>query len=188
MAGGHQIKNQNVLHFLTFTVVGWIDIFTRDTYREIIIESFEYCKREKGLILYAYVIMSNHIHIIVKTDSEKGLSAVIRDFKKFTAKKIISELNNNKESRRDWMLQLFKHYAKSNKRNAEYQFWKQDNHPIELVSRKWIVQKLDYIHLNPVNGGWVDLTEDYKYSSARNYAGLKGVMEVEFLDVGWSLS
>ena len=184
MAKGYTISDQKGLHFLTFTVVGWVDVFTRDIYRQIVMDSFRYCIAEKGLILHAYVIMSNHIHIIGSTENDEGLSAIIRDFKKFTSAKIIKEIENNKqESRREWMLRLFKYYAKFNSNNPKNQFWKQDNRPIELVSLKWIRQKLDYIHLNPVRAKWVEFEDDYLYSSARNYSEGKGLINVELLDL-----
>lgn len=79
------------------------------------------------------------------------------------------------------MLRLFKYYAKFNTNNSKYQFWKQDNRPIELVSEKWIQQKVDYIHLNPVKAKYVEFEEDYIYSSARNYAGKSSPILVAFL-------
>lgn len=180
--GGHRIINQNELHFLTFTVVGWVDIFTRKIYRDIIMESLEYSIKERGLLLFAYVVMSNHLHLIARTENPVGLSAVIRDFKKFTSKKILKTIQESpKESRKEWMLQLFSDYGKNNKNNSEYQFWTQHNKPMELVSPKWINQKLHYIHLNPVKAGWVELPEEYLYSSAKNYVGLEGLIPVEIL-------
>lgn len=181
--GGYKITDQQGIHFLTFTTVGWVDVFTRKAYKDIVIDSLKYCIEEKGLVLYAYVIMSNHVHIIASTGNEKGLSFIIRDFKTFTSKKIIKAIqDNNQESRREWMIRLFKYYAKNNKRNTEFQFWKQDNHPIELISPKWIQQKLYYVHYNPVAAGIVDEPEQYLYSSARNYVGEVGLIDVEILD------
>ena len=78
--GGHQIINQNAMHYVTFTTVGWVDIFTRKAYRDILIESLKYCQEKKGLILFGYVIMSNHMHLMIRTDSEKGLSSIVRDY------------------------------------------------------------------------------------------------------------
>lgn len=180
---GHKIINQHSLHFLTFTVVGWIDVFTRKRYKDILIESMKYCQKEKGLYLNAFVIMSNHMHIIAHSPESK-LSDIIRDFKKYTSKEIIKAITENpKESRAEWMLKLFKYYAKYNKNNATYQFWKQDNRPIELINPKWINQKINYIHLNPVRAGIVELPEQYVYSSARNYLGESGVLELELIDV-----
>ena len=180
---GYKIENQNGLHFLTFTVVGWVDVFTRKRYRDIFIDSLKYCTQNKELLLFSYVIISNHVHLIVRTDSEAGLSAIIRDLKTFTSKKIIkSIIEDPGESRSEWMLRLFKYYAKYNSNNSKYQFWIQKNHPIELVSPKWINQKLDYIHLNPVEAGIVELPEHYLYSSARNYVGQEGLIDVEIMD------
>ncbi len=182
--GGHKIINQNNLHFVTFTVVGWLDVFTRKIYKDIIVDSLKYCIKEKGLLLFCYVIMSNHIHLIVRTDREAGLSAIIRDFKTFTSKQIVKTIIENPgESRREWMLRLFKYYAKYNSKNGEYQFWKQNNKPIELASIEWINQKLNYIHMNPVNAGLVEAPEHYIYSSARNYLDMEGLIEVELLDL-----
>jgi len=82
------------------------------------------------------------------------------------------------------MLKLFKYYAKYNKNNTKYQFWKLDNRPIELSSPKWINQKLAYIHLNPVRAGIVDKAADYLYSSAGRYIGGEGQIEMELLDIG----
>jgi REP element-mobilizing transposase RayT len=92
-------------------------------------------------------------------------------------------LMSEKESRKEWMIRLFKYYAKYNKNNKDYQFWQQDNKPIELESPKWIIQKLNYIHLNPVRNGIVLEAEDYAYSSARTYAGGSGYLEIEKIEL-----
>ena len=80
-------------YYITMTVVGWIDIFTRKNHRDGIIDSLKYCQNEKGLIIYAYVIMSNHIHMVVDSNGLFTLKEIIRDFKKFTSKKILEQLN-----------------------------------------------------------------------------------------------
>ncbi len=105
---GHKIINQNNIHYLTFTVVGWLDIFTRKDYKDIIIESMIYCIKHKGLNVHAYVIMSNHIHLILSASTGNSLSNIVRDFKKHTSKKIVKTIvENPKESRSEWMLGLF---------------------------------------------------------------------------------
>jgi REP element-mobilizing transposase RayT len=181
---GHKIVNQNAPHFVTLSVVGWIDVFSRDMYRKIIIDSLSFCQKEKGLVINAYVIMSNHIHMICYTKEPFLLSEVLRDFKKFTANFIIESIQNNeKESRKKWMLQLFAYFAKYNKNNKIHQFWQQGNHPVELSTPKWINQKLAYIHLNPVRNGLVQQEEDYLYSSAGVYAGREGLLEIEKIEL-----
>ena len=101
------------LYFTTDTVIDWIDIFTRPCYKRIIIESLSYCQKEKGLIIYAWVLMSNHIHMIVGASGENPISSIIRDFKKFTSKAILKELQENiQESRKKWMFNLFEYAGK----------------------------------------------------------------------------
>ncbi|MEP7196680.1 MAG: transposase [Saprospiraceae bacterium] len=181
---GHKIINQNALHFITLTVVGWIDVFERQEYKELLIESLKHCQKEKGLVVCAFVIMSNHIHLIVYTKVGFSLSDIIRDFKKYTAKSLIELiLNNEKESRKDWLLHLFKFFSKFNKNNRTYQFWQQDNYPIELESPTWINQKLAYIHLNPVRSGLVYNAEDYLFSSAGTYVGREGKLQIEIIEL-----
>ena len=88
MKEGYIIRDQSKAHFITATVVDWIDVFTRKMYKDVVIESLAYCIKEKGMLLYGYVIMSNHIHLIMQFEDGK-LSDLIRDFKKFTAKAIL---------------------------------------------------------------------------------------------------
>ena len=179
---GYIIHDQQALYFLTFTVVGWIDIFTRQSYRDIVMESFKYCQQKMGLHLHAYVIMSNHVHLIVSVDEGFTVSGFIRDCKKFTSKKITDAIeNSDTESRKAWMLHQFKYYASLHTRNETYQLWEHDNHPVELSSPAFTQQKIDYIHQNPVNAGLVYRAEDYIYSSASNYAGLDQIVEVDCL-------
>ena len=119
MGKAYQISNQNALYFLTFHVVGWTDIFSRKKYRDIVIDSFTYCRSNMDLEIFAYVIMTNHIHAILRSKTGK-LSDTVRDFKKFTSKQILSEIKNNpKESRKKWLLMIFKYHAKFNKRVNE---------------------------------------------------------------------
>ena len=185
---GHKIINQNGLHFLTPTVVGWIDVFTRKKYKDTIVESLEYCMQHKGMQLFAFVIMSNHIHLIVKAKEGYFLSDIIRDFKTYTSKAIFREIKANpEESRSEWMLRLFKNHARFNSKNKEYQFWKKDNKPIKLTSPDWINKRIMYIHNNPVNSGTVNKPENYIYSSASNYVHGKGVLDVSCIDLGFDI-
>ncbi len=108
---------------------------------------------------------------------------MLRDFKNFTAKALIEAIKEETESRKEWMLWLMARAAEKNKKNENYQFWRQDNHAEELITRPFMRQKLDYLHNNPVSAGWVDAPEDYPYSSARDYFGTrKGALEVMMLD------
>ncbi len=181
MKEGYIIRNQEKIHFITSTVVDWIDVFTRKTYKDVVIESLTFCIENKGMILYGYVIMSNHIHLIVQSEEGK-LSGLIRDFKKFTAKSILEKIQNESESRREWMLERFKKATETHSRNKNYQFWRYGNHAKEIYSHKFMWSKLNYIHLNPVRAGIVKKASHYLYSSASNYVENKGLIEVELVD------
>jgi REP element-mobilizing transposase RayT len=171
------------LYYLTFQIVGWVDIFTRKIYRDIVIESLQYCQQYKGLFLYAYVIMSNHIHLLAQ--SETGdLSGIIRDFKNNTSKKFLEILNDAVESRSDWMKIVFEYHGKFKNKQTN-QVWTHENHAEHIYSQKFIEQKVNYIHNNPVRAGIVMRPEDYLYSSASNYAELDSIMEVLKLDIKW---
>ena len=181
--GGHKIRNKTLPHFITFAVVEWVDVFTRQSYRDILLDSLRYCQKEKGLILNSWCVMSNHFHMIASA-KEENLSDILRDFKKYTSKEIIKAIEcNSLESRKDWMLKIFKDQGSSNTRNKEYQFWRQENCPIELYSPKFSWQKINYIHFNPVRAGIVIRPEDYLYSSAIDYKHMdkRGLLEVVYL-------
>jgi putative transposase len=178
---------QHEPHFLTFTNVEWVDILARKHCKEIIIESLKYCIQHKGLIVFAYVIMSNHMHLVVQLKPEtEGLSGWIRDFKRHTSKQLIAWLlGTQKESRRLWMLDIFRRNAQSTYRNESFQVWQHGSHPFFLYSEKVFRQKIFYIHMNPVTAGIVRTSWEYVYSSAANYAMLKDVpLEVTLLDMG----
>jgi REP element-mobilizing transposase RayT len=184
MSTGYQIKEQSSLHHITLQVVYWIDVFTRPRYRDIVIENLKYCQENKGLIIYAYVIMSNHIHLLVQSTSD-NLSDILRDFKSYTSKKLIESVESDTESRKKWMLFMFKRAAIKHKRNTVYQFWTHENHAEIIYSEKFIRQKIDYIHHNPVRAKIVEHPEDYLYSSARNYAELESMLQIELLTTKW---
>ena len=164
---------ENKAYYLTMTVVGWIDIFSRDVYREILVSSLRHCIREKGLNLYAYVIMTNHLHLIVNSNEPFDLSSTIRDLKKFTSKALINQIIAGPESRREWMLKLFSGFGLDSSRHKEYMFWIPGNHAIELYNSKFTWTKINYIHNNPVRAGFVRRQEDWIYSSISNYLDLE---------------
>jgi REP element-mobilizing transposase RayT len=184
MSEGYKIVNQQGIHFLTFTIVQWADIFTRQIYRDIVIESFNFCIEKKGLLVHAWVIMSNHVHCILSAPGG-NLSGIIRDMKSFTSKKITREIRQVAESRRDWLLMISRYAAGGHARNDEFQVWTHDNHPEELYSMKFIRQKLDYIHLNPVKAGLVHEPHHWIYSSAADYfySRQMGPVKISLLDL-----
>jgi len=168
------------LYFMTDTVVDWVDIFTRPTYKHIIVESLQYCQEQKGLVIHAWVLMSNHLHTIVSTKEEIKIGDVWHDFKKFTSKKILATLEKDiQESRREWMLDRFEFRARNDKRISKYKFWQDGNDGQHIFSIDYLEQKLNYIHNNLVKAEFVSSPENYLYSSAIDYAGEKGLVKVE---------
>lgn len=182
MKEGYVIRDQTLPHFFTITVVDWVDVFSRKNFRDVVLECLTFCVKNKGMILYSYVIMSNHIHLIIQSEEGK-LSDLIRDFKKFTAKTILDKIQTEPESRRDWMLERFKLATETHSRNKNYQFWQLSNHAEEIYSEKFMWSKIDYIHFNPVRAGIVSSPQNYIYSSASNYVIGKGIIDVEIVQI-----
>jgi len=125
--------------------------------------------------------MSNHVHLIARAAKGYHLSDIIRDFKKITHHQMIKIIESNVESRRLWMLHQFKYYASRHSKNDNYQIWTNNNHPEQCIDKPFTDTKLFYTHDNPVRAGIVSEAKDYRYSSASNYAGLGGLLEIELL-------
>ena len=179
----HRINGE--VYFVTDTVVDWVDIFTRPIYKHIVIESLQYCQEHKGLIIYAWVLMSNHLHAIVGSEGEAKVSDIWRDFKKFTSKEIIATIKTEiSESRSEWMLNRFEYSGKNDKKIKNYRFWQEGNDAQGIYLNEYFEQKLNYIHYNPVKAEIVNRPEDYRYSSAIDYAGGKGLLKVVVVQKG----
>lgn len=161
------------LFFITLTVVGWIDVFTRKEYAEEVMKNLNYCIRHKGLNVYSFCLMPSHLHMIC--DAGDGeLSPILRDFKSYTSKQLLKLIiENPKESRKNWLQHLFRYFANLNRHNSELQFWQQHNHPVDLINTDILEQKEEYIHMNPVVSGIVTEPQYYTYSSANWKCGLE---------------
>ena len=172
MGYSYAVRDQQGQYFVTFTVYQWVDVFTRPIYVDILVESIRYCQKNKGLQVYAWVIMSNHIHMIISCESRK-LSDIIRDLKKYTSSKIVNAIENNKnESRKRWLLWLLK-------KKDRIIFWKEGYHGEEITSKSFYESKLNYIHQNPVKARIVEKEDEYLYSSCADYYGTrKGLLKL----------
>jgi putative transposase len=181
MSTKYKIRDQQKLYFVSFAVVYWLDVFIRNEYKNILLDSLKHCQKTKGLEIYAWCIMTSHVHLIIGTTGNK-MEDILRDFKSFTSRSIRNAIQEHpSESRREWMLWLMERAGKKNSNNNDYQFWQQDNHPIELWDNYMMDQKLEYLHMNPVLSGFVDRPEAYLYSSARDYAGEKGLLDIQLI-------
>jgi len=178
-ADNYFITDQNAVYFLTFTVIDWIDVFMRKEYKVVIADSLNYCIENKGLEVYAWCLMSNHLHIVCRAKENFKISDNNRDFKKFTSKTILKMIEKESESRKEWMLYRFRYAGKFDNRITKYKFWQETNHAILLDNTELIEQRINYTHENPVRAMIVSRAEDYLYSSARDYAGEKGFVNVQ---------
>jgi len=156
---------------MTCTVLHWIPVFTRPETMNILIDSLNYLIKN-DLKLYAYIILENHIHLIAQSDQ---LDRDIARFKSYTAKNLIRFLDENKVK---VILDQLAFYKKAHKNDRTYQFWQEGVHPEWIQDEAMMRQKVEYIHNNPVSRGYVDRPEHWRYSSARNYLGMEGLLDV----------
>ncbi len=169
--------NDDSLYFLTLSVIKKIPVFTNLSYMNIILDNFTFYQENQHLRIICYVIMDNHIHMIAS--HPHNLSKVIKNFKSFTAKKLIERLYKDN---RDWILQLMSEHKPDYKQESSFQFWEEGNHPKQIQELKMLNQKIEYIHYNPVKRGLVVNEKDWIYSSASNFLGLDSVFQVDKLD------
>jgi len=178
-ADNYYIDDQNATYFLTFTVVDWLDVFTRKEYKIIIVDSLNYCIKNKGLTVFAWCLMSNHLHLVCRADEGYNISGIIRDFKKYTSKAIANMMSEIPENRKDWMLHRFELAGKFDNRIKKYKFWQETNHAVLLDNVEKIDQRINYIHKNPVRALIVANPHEYLFSSAVDYSGEKGFVDVQ---------
>ena len=181
MSRKYKFLNPEGLYFVSFATVYWLDVFVREAYFQTVIESLKFCREEKGMEIYAYCIMTSHVHLIFRA-KESNPSDLMKSLKVFTSKKLQEMIkDNNQESRKEWLLWMIERAGKKNSNVKKGQFWQQHNKPIELWSSEVIDQKVEYIHMNPVVSGFVKEPEDWKYSSAFDYSGGKGELEIDYV-------
>lgn len=161
----YSINGIDEFYFCTDTIVGWQYVFTSPEFFEVIIQSFKHCQREKGLNVHAYVIMPNHVHSILSA-AKGNLAGIVRDFKRFTSRTITDLLVEAEKKR---TLHYFREVARKAEKGNSFKVWKDGSHAEAIISDDFFLQKLNYIHENPVRKGYVDRPEHWTYSSARNY-------------------
>ena len=180
MSRKYKFHDNDKLYFISFAVVNWIDIFIREEYKQELIKSWQYCIENKGLQIYGWCIMTSHVHMIIGTTG-KNLDDIVGEMKSYTStqfKKIIKD--HPQESRKEWMLWMMERAGKKNSNNSDWQFWQQHNKPLEIKDQEMFDTTLKYIHDNPVLAGFVKKAEDWKYCSAADFCGLKGLINLCF--------
>ncbi len=180
MSRKYKFHDNDKLYFISFATVHWIDVFIREEYNRIIIDSWKHCQEKRGLEIYGWCIMTNHVHMIIGSKQDK-LEDIIRDMKKHTSSELKTEIKNHpQESRKEWIIWMMERAGKKNSNNKDWQFWQQHNKPLEITSQEMFDEKLVYIHQNPVQAGFVTREEDWKYSSARDFCGMKGLVSLSY--------
>jgi putative transposase len=160
-------------HFMTCTVLHWIPIFTKVESVDIVLDSFRYLQKSDNLKLYAYVILENHIHILAQSDD---IGKSMAKFKAHTATALIRLLQDKKVKS---ILDQLAFYKKAHKADRQYQFWQEGIQAKLMQSDAMMKSKIDYIHQNPVKRGYVDKAAYWRYSSARDYEGTNGLLDIE---------
>lgn len=169
----YRIFDERYPYFMTCTVVAWLPVFSRPDARQIVLDSWKYLQTNRDLILFGYVIMENHLHFVASSDN---LAKDVKDFKSYTARQIIDCLD---ASNAETLLQELKFFKARHKVESTYQLWQEGSHPQQVANEDMMRQKLEYMHYNPVKREYVDDPTHWKPSSARNYAGLPGLIDVE---------
>ncbi|BDC98628.1 REP-associated tyrosine transposase [Persicobacter psychrovividus] len=171
MSSAYKIKDESRFHFLTMSVVDWMDVFTRKDHQQIIIDSLRFCQKNKGLQIGAWCMMTNHIHLIARSE-QNSLGKTIGEFKRFTSHQMLKEISASaKESRKNWLMGRFSQASRQYKSADKHQLWQYESHPVELNTNTIIQQKVDYLHYNPVKAGFVETPEAWRLSSAMEYSG-----------------
>jgi len=163
MRSRYRIVDSEGLYFLTATVVEWIPAFIGTEPCGVLIDALDFCRKQKGLRLYAYVIMENHLHLVAQADE---LSRVVQSFKRHTARELLAWAERTNKG---WLRNQFAYFKAPHKHESIHQVWQEGVHPQLLINDAMVLQKITYIHENPVRRGWVDAPEHWRYSSARNY-------------------
>ena len=179
----YNFSEQQGCCYLTLNVVDWIDVFIRPVYKQVIVESLNYFIEKKGLTVFGWCLMTNHLHLMVQANQGFGLSAIINDLKKFTSRLILEDIDVEPDARRKWLLEKFQNASDSLKLLEKYQVWQTSINPvyIDLHDPGLVRSQLNYIHCNPVRDRIVLLPEDYLYSSASDYACTKGLVKVQLI-------
>jgi putative transposase len=174
MRSRYRVHNDECAHFITSTIVEWLPVFTTAACCDILVRSFEFCRKQKALRIHAWVILDNHFHAIM---SGPELARTVADLKKFTAREILGQL---KLERREWLLNQLIYFRSAHKRQSAHQIWQEGVHPQRIATDEMMLQKLEYLHNNPVKRGFVASPEHWVYSSAHEW--LEGAVTAMCVD------
>ena len=162
----YRIAEQGYPYFVTISIVKWLPVFVSAVPCEIIIDSLRFCREHKGLRVHAYIIMPTHLHLIVSAEGD--LSAILRDFKKHTSKKIVEYYEGMSNPP---FINVFRYCGRDNRPPTEHKVWQDGSHPEVIKTQAFFRVKLNYMHANPLRKGLVVDPVAWTWSSLRDYEG-----------------
>lgn len=170
-------SDKQTCYFITLNTVDWVDVFIRPVYKQVVVHTLNHFIESKGLIVYSWCLMTNHLHFLVQCKSGHDISEILQQFCSFTNQKILEAIDTEPESRKEWMVKRFQNFYGSQK---DYSVWQNTGRRglINLDDSARLVEYYEYIHENPVRDRFVDLAADYPYSSARDYCGQAGLVHI----------
>lgn len=178
MSREYKFHNPEGLYFVSFATLNWVDLFVRETYFTIMVESLKYCIENEGLLLYSWCIMPSHVHLIFSLQNDEP-GKILGNLKSYTSEALLKELSEGySESRKEWITWMFKQAGVNNGTTENIQVWQPESHPIELRNKNLIDQKIEYIHMNPVIAGFVTEPHYWKYSSATDNNNVEGLLKL----------
>lgn len=183
MSDKYKVFDGDEVYFVTFTIVNWIKVLEDNNFKQLIIDSIKYYQKNKGLVVYAFCIMPNHVHMIVQAAGKFNISEILRDLKKITSRSIVRMLEDQKTESSEDMLKKFSEAGNPLKRITNFKVWQDGNQAKLIFSNKFLMEKLNYIHNNPVEYGLCGLPWEYAFSSAVNYAEKTSLLDVELLSI-----
>lgn len=172
-------------YFLTFNTVDWVDIFIRPVYKQIIVHSLNHFIDHKGLTVYAWCLMTNHLHLLAQAKENCVIAEIEKEYKSFTTQKILEAIDTEPDIRKIWLMERFENFSNMLGLLKKFHVWQNSSNPVFIDVRKKeaLLEYAEYIHVNPVRDRIVDTACDYLYSSARDYSGMQGLVNISKLSL-----
>jgi REP element-mobilizing transposase RayT len=180
MQSENEFGEKEACYFITFQTVDWVDVFIRPVYKQVIVHTLNHFIETKGLVVYAWCLMSNHLHLLAQAKQGSVIAELEKEYKSFTTTKILEAIDTEPEARRKWMMHQFENFGTMLGLMKKYHVWQNCSHPlyIDFKKKELLLEHFEYIHQNPVRDKIVDIPGEYKYSSARDYSGLQGLVNI----------
>ena len=168
----YKTNQDGTTYFITSSVINWLPLFAVPELAKIVMDSLIFMHENRRMAIHAWVIMETHLHLVA---SSPDMASQMRNMKAYTARQIVDYL---KQSGPETLLTQMRFYKKQHKKEQSYQVWQEGFHPKQILDSTMLNKKMEYIHYNPVKRGYVDKPEHWRYSSAKDYTGGKGLTPI----------